>query len=269
MENEIREVYLKEQEKLKHRDFFTTGYEDLDIFCRFLQGGNIMTIGGRPAMGKTSLVVSLTNHLTEKGKRILFFSIEMSKAQFVSRLVSEKTGASLLNILEGRVSEAVVNPVLDSFKDKEIFITDKACKIEDFEASVKDIKPEIVFIDYVQLIEAPKAPNRTEAINIVIQEIKRIAVENDTIVILTSQLSRAPELRMDKRPLLSDLRSSSTLEELSDIILMIYRESYYEPEPDYPKNEIIIAKNSFGPTGVITLDFKNGYFKNQTVTNTF
>lgn len=266
----IKEIYLKGQDKLKKAELFTTGFEDLDVFTKHLERGDIMTIGGRPAMGKTSLALSLVNHLLEKNKNVLFFSIDVSKERFVQKLVAEKMGIPIFQLMEGKVCEKEVNIILDYFEDKTLEIVDKATlSIEDIENNIKEIKPEIVFIDYVQLIDVSKAPNRTEAINLVIKEIKRIAVENNVIIILLSQLSRAVESRCDKRPLLSDLRNVSLLEEISDIILFIYREAYYNPETEYPSNEIIIAKNTIAPTGTVSLDFKNGFFRNLPVSNTF
>ena len=269
MEN-IKEIYLKEQERLKKTDFFSTGFEDLDVFCKYTDSGNILTIGGRPAMGKTNFSVSLINHMVNTGKNVLCFTMDTPKSKYVMRLVSEKIGTPLFSLLEGRVREEEVNIVLDSYKDKKLEIVDKTnLSIEDIETKIQEIKPDIVFIDYIQMVEAPKAPNITEAINLVIKEIKRIAVENNVIVVLLSQLSRAVEARFDKHPLLSDLRNGSLLEEISDIILFIYRESYYEFEKEEPRNEIIIAKNNLGPTGITSLDFKNGFFRNRQCTNTF
>lgn len=266
----IKEIYLRGQDKLKKTELFTTGFEDLDVFTKYLEGGNILTIGGRPAMGKTSLALSLVNHLLEKNKNILYFSINVSKERFVQKLVAEKIGMPIFQLMEGKVCEKEVNTVLDSFENKSLEIVDKGIlSIEDIERNIKEIKPEIVFVGYVQLIEAPKAPNRTEAINLVIKEIKRIAVENNVIIILLSQLSRAVESRCDKRPLLSDLRNGSLLEEVSDTILFIYREEYYSIETEYPNNEIIIAKNTMAQTGTILLDFKNGFFRNPPISNTF
>ena len=268
--DDIKEIYLKGQERLKKTDFFTTGFEDLDIFCKYLEGGNVLTIGGRPAIGKTSFALSLLNHLLDRKKNVLFFTMDSPKEKVVNKLVAEKIGTPLFSLIEGKVREEEVNIVLDSFKDKKLEIVDKTnLTIEDVETKVSEIKPDIVFIDYVQLLEAPKAPNRTEAINLVIKELKRIAVDNDVIVVLLSQLSRAVEGRLDKRPMLSDLRNGSLLEEISDVILMIYRDEYYNPEPEYPSNEVIVEKNSMGPTGIVSLDFKYGFFKNRKIDNTF
>lgn len=267
---EIKEIYLREQERLKRTDFFSTGFEELDVFCKYIDIGSVITIGGRPAMGKTNFSISLINHLVNAGKNVLCFTMDCPKPKYVMRLVSEKIGTPLFSLLEGKVRKEEVNIVLDSYKDKNIEIVDKTnLSIEDIETKIQETKPDIVFIDYVQLIEAPKAPNLTEAINLVIKEIKRIAVTHNVIVVLLSQLSRAVEGRLDKHPLLSDLRNGSLLEEISDVILMIYRDKYYDPESEYPSNEVIIEKNSMGPTGIISLDFKNGFFRNQVKTETF
>ena len=245
MANDIKEIYLKGQELLKKKDYFTTGFEDLDIFCKYLEGGNILTIGGRPAMGKTAFATSLTNHFLNKDKSVLYFSMDSSEIQYVSRLVAEKIGTPLFSLIEGKVREEEVNIVLDSFKDKKLEIVDKTnLTIEDVDTKVQEIKPDIVFIDYVQLIEAPKAPNRTEAINLVIKELKRIAVENDVIVVLLSQLSRAVEGRCDKRPILSDLRDSGKIEQDADTVCFVHRPAYFEPDK-YRSNDLrfIVAKS--------------------------
>ena len=268
--DDIKEIYLKEQERLRRTDFFSTGFEYLDNFCKYIDKGNVITIGGRPAMGKTNFSVSLINHMVNADKNVLCFVMDCAKSKYVMRLVSEKIGTPLFSLLEGKVREEEVNIVFDSYKDKKLEIIDKTnLSIEDIDTKVQEIKPDIVFIDYVQLIEAPKAPNRTEAINLVIKELKRIAVENSVIVVLLSQLSRAVEGRFDKHPLLSDLRNGSLLEEISDVILMIYRDEYYNPESEYPSNEVIVEKNSMGPTGIVSLDFKNGFFKNPIIERSF
>ena len=269
MENNIKEIYLKGLEKRKNAGF-STGLDDLDIFCKYLEAGNIMTIGGRPSMGKTNFAITLVNHLVNIRKNVLFISLEHSKEQIVQRLVAEKIGTPLFRLLDGNVREEEVEIILNSYKDKSLEIVDKTnLSIEDIETKIQETKPDIVFVDYVQLVEAPKAPNLTEAINLVIKEIKRIAVDNNVIVVLVSQLSRTVEGRINKHPMLSDLRNGSLLEEISDVILFLYRDEYYDSEAENPINEIIIAKNSTGLTGVVTLDFRNGFFRNPAINNTF
>lgn len=269
MGNNIEEIYLKSIEKTKKADF-STGFEDLDIFCKFLSGGDILTIGGRPAMGKTNFAVSLVNHLVNSGKNVLYYSLAQSTTQLIYRLVAEKMGTPLFALLEGKIRQEEVDVVLKSFDDKKLNVVSKAnLSVEDIENDIRKYKSEIVFIDYIQLVQMPKAPNLTEATNLAIKELKRIAAENEVIIILLSQLSRAVEARFDKRPMLSDLRNGSLLDEISDTILFIYREGYYDSTVESPRNEIIIAKNSMYLTGTALLDFRNGFFRNRKADSTF
>ena len=269
MVNEIKEIYEKAVEKRKKANF-STGFEDLDNFCKYLDGGDVLIIGGRPAMGKTNFAISLLNHLLSVDKNVLFFTPEQSKEQFVQKLLAEKMGISIYNIKDDKINKNELNDTIDWFSDKKIYINDNSSlTTDDIETDIEKIKPEIVFVDYVQLLDAPKAPNRTEAINLVIKGLKRIAVTHNVVLILLSQLSRAVEGRFDKHPLLSDLRNGSLLEEISDIVLFVYREEYYSAEMENPSNEIIIAKNTMGPTGIVSLDFKYGFFKNRKIDNTF
>ena len=269
MENNIAEIFMKSLEKRK-TDFFSTGFEDLDIFCKFLEEGNIMIIGGRPAMGKTNFALSIVNHLLDSNKSVMYITTEMSAERLVLRLVAEKLNLAVHNLLTGDIRKEEIETALNYYNDKKLYINDKiSVTLDDLENGIKISKPDVVFIDYIQMIEAPKAPNLTEATNLAIKEVKRIAVENNVIVVMLSQLSRAVEARTDKHPLLSDLRNGSLLEELSDVILFIYREEYYSNETEFSSNEIIVAKNTMGPTGIVSLDFKNGFFRNQKITNTF
>ena len=200
-------------------------------------------------------------------KDVLFWEDLFLDSKYLER---EKINIPIFPLLENKINENELNIALNSYADKNIEIIDKIdLTVDEFEDKIKTTNPDIVFVDYVQLLEMPKAPNLTEATNLAIKEIKRIAIENNVIVILLSQLSRAVENRCDKKPLLSDLRNGSLLEEISDIILFIYREEYYEPNSEIPTNLIITAKNSVGPTGIISLDFKNGFFRNQAINNSF
>ena len=266
MVNDIRKIYEKGIERTK-REPFLTGFKDLDIFCKYLGGGDILTIGGRPGMGKTNFAVSLVNNILEQGKSVMYFSLEMNAERFINRLVAERLNVSLFDLRE-RVRTEEIEKALSFYDDKKIYICDRTSYTPaEMEDAIKEVKPDIVFIDYIQLLQMPKAPNLTEATNLAIREIKRIAAENNIMVVMLSQLSRAVESRCDKRPLLSDLRNGNLIEELSDIILMLYRDEYYNPEPDdsyneIMHNEIIISKNSYGPVGIIMLEFKKGFFRN-------
>ena len=249
-------------------DFFTTGYTDLDSFLMNIKGGNIITIGGRPAMGKTNFLLPIIDHLAEENKRVAVFCLEYSKEQFLKRLLMYK--ADIYPYLNKGLSSDDFKKLaekMEEYSKSEIYLCDRVMlTVEELEEKVKELKPEVVFIDYVQLLQMPKAPNLTEATNLAIHELKRIATENNVIMFVTSQLSRAVESRVDKHPVLSDLRNGSLLEELSDVVLMIYRDEYYNVESIAPHSaEIIVMKNKYGPTGTVNLTFKNGKFSNWTV----
>lgn len=248
---------------------FTTGFLELDYFLSNIKGGDIITIGARPAMGKTSFAISILNHLLDKNKTVAYFSFEMTKELLAKRILASKAQVQtfLPKEKQNEIYFKKLKDVLTWFANKNCYINDKLLlSVEEIEEEIVQLKPDIVFIDYIQLVKMPKAPNMTEAINYAIQEIKRIAKENNTVVILLSQVSRAVETRCDKRPMLSDLRNSSTLEELSDIVLFIYRDEYYNAiiENDLEKNlaQIIVGKNKLGTTGTVYLKFVDGYFKN-------
>ena len=125
MENNIKEIYLTGLERRKNANF-STGLNDLDAFCKYLEAGNIMTIGGRPSMGKTNFAISLVNHLVNIRKNVLFISLEHTKEQIVQRLVAEKIGTPLFRLLDGKVREEEVEIILNSYKDKALEIVDKA-----------------------------------------------------------------------------------------------------------------------------------------------
>ena len=262
MENNIVDIFMKSQKNCR-TDLFSTGFEELDVFCKFLEGGNIMIIGGRPGMGKTNFALSIVNHLLDCQKSVMYISMEMSAERLVQRLVAEKLTIPMHNLLTGNVSTQELETALKSYENKTLFINDNInITLEDLENYIKESKPEVVFIDYIQMLEAPKAPNLTEATNLAIKEVKRMAIENNVIVVMLSQLSRAVEGRFEKYPMLSDLRNGSLLEELSDVVLLLYRDEYYNPETEHHKGDVYIRKNSLGPSGAISLDFKNGFYKN-------
>lgn len=134
--------------------------------------------------------------------------------------------------------------------------------IEELEEKVKEKKPDVIFIDFIQCLKMPQATNLSEAINLAIKEVKRIALENDLIVVLTSPSSRATEFRYDKTPLLSDLKNGGFLEDFSDVVLMIYRGFDYDSENLDWKNraDVVVVKNKFGDLYRIPLTFAKGVF---------
>lgn len=139
-------------------------------------------------------------------------------------------------------------------------------KTDEIEIAIKEQQPDVVFIDYLQLMEGKRKKDRFTQIEEIIKDLKRIAKENGVVIIIASQLSRAVENRCDKRPLLSDLRESGAIENISDVVIFLYRDEYYNFREDdelHPKGEteVIIAKNKFGTCGYIHLTFKSNILK--------
>ena len=237
----------------------STGFNDFDKYLEKINPKNcIITIGGRPSMGKTSFALSICNHLLKEKHRVMYVSLDYSKEEIEKRFIENKIKMRIEKKLT-----LLVNNAIDFYDKSGLSILSQTnLNIEKLEEVIKENKPEFLFIDYVQLLKMPKAPNLTEATNLAIYEIKRIARENNICVFLLSQLSRNPEYRTDKRPILSDLRNGSLLEEMSDVVVMIYRNGYYNMDNKNLAEEIIIRKNNSGLIGNFYLNFNNGFFEN-------
>ena len=259
----------------EEREPFTTGFMDLDDFLSGIQPKDIITIGARPAVGKTMFATAIVNYLLKEKKKVCYFSLEGTKEQVYLSFLADLTKIDVHKLHRSLNNKIVqipqINKAMEVLSSRELYIKNKTMlTIEEFEEDVKTVKPDVVVIDYIQLLKMPKAPNLTEATNLAIHEVKRIAEENNVIVILISQLSRAVEARESKIPMLSDLRNGSLLEELSDVILFVHREDYYNPdieEEERKRADIIIAKNKYGQVGSITLNYENGLFSERRTIN--
>lgn len=243
--------------------YFETGFTGLDVSISGVTKGSIITIGARPSMGKSSFAISVCNHLLDTDKKVLFCELDSSEQTIERQFLQIKS--MIYDYQYNKKDWEKIKEAIDYYQKKPFTLFCKVnMAIEELEEKVKEEKPDILFIDCIQFIKMPKAPNLTEAINLAIKEVKRIAVENDLIVVLTSQASRSAEYRCDKRPMISDLRNGSLLEDLSDVIMMIYREEYYDRENKDLKNkaDIIIAKNKFGELSYVNLYFAKGFFAN-------
>jgi replicative DNA helicase len=156
---------------------------------------------------------------------------------------------------------------LDKLSKYDLTIYDEHFNVEDIKERIEQHKPEFVFIDYLQLLDVPNKKPRSESYEKVMRNLKQIARDNNCIIFITSQLSRALESRCDKRPLLSDLRESGAIENISDVVMFIYRDDYYNScsDEDYAINkgtaEIIVAKNKYGTMATIRLLFRSSIMK--------
>lgn len=247
---------------------FITGFKYLDAVLSGVEKGNLIVIGGRPAMGKTAFMTSILYNLLKSDKKCIVFSLEMSINQYLKRLIAQVGEIDLFSLnnnelLNDRKNEEI-KTALDIISSFDLTVFDDKYKIDEIRNKIETEKPEYVFIDYLQLLETPRKKQRSEAITNIMLDLKQTAKENNCIIFISSQLSRALETRYDKRPMLSDLRESGDIENISDVVLLIYRNEYYKcyaDDEDYALNkgkaEIIVAKNKMGAIAVIELLFRS------------
>ncbi len=247
---------------------FQTGFRDLDLLLASVEKSSIITIGGRPAMGKTSFAVSIMLKFLEQNKKCLFFSLRRSKGYFIKRIIPTiaEVDCSRFNRNTTVLNENEKEKISTAFEKLSKFnltIIDDIQKIEGIKEKIEQEKPEIVFIDYLQLIDTPIKKQRNDAIEDIMLSLKEVAKDNNCTIFVLSQLSRAIESRCDKRPMLCDLRDSGAIETISDVVLFIYRDEYYTRDivENKGRTEIIAAKNSYGSTSVLELLFRASIMK--------
>lgn len=246
-----------------------TGLVDLDRLLGGLQRSDMVVLAGRPGSGKTSLALSIGRNAARKwGKRVLMFSLEMSDEQLIQRLVSSETGIDSQKLRRGTLADdewPVFYQAMKNLSDAKLWIDDTpALSVLELRARARRIHAEhgldLIIIDYLQLMNdsgGGKKENRAQEVSYISRNIKALARELNVPILALSQLSRAVEQRSDKRPLLSDLRESGSIEQDSDVVLFIYRDEMYNPDTEFPGiAEIIVSKHRSGPTGVFSVYFK-------------
>ena len=252
----------------ENRNALATGFQDLDILLSGVEKGNLITIGARPAMGKTAFILSIMSNLLKQNKKCLLFSLEMSTSQIIKRLIAILGEIGLITMNHNKLlddsQKSKIEYILTAISYLNLTICDDIYTIEGIRNKIAEERPEYVFIDYLQLLETPRKKQRSEAITNIMLDLKQTAKENNCIIFISSQLSRALESRCDKHPMLSDLRESGDIENISDVVMFIYREEYYKcsfDEEDYALNkgkaEIIVAKNKMGAVCTIELLFRS------------
>lgn len=245
----------------------TTGFKKLDNYLSGLQRGDFIVIAARPSMGKTAFALNIAQ-ATASSASVGIFSLEMPESQLVDRLLSAKCLIPLDRIKNGMLNaEQFENIAKGSavLASKSIFIDDNSISLADIKARCRALKKrkglDVVIIDYLQLLESSdKSYSREQEIAKISRELKKMAKKLDITVIALAQLSRAPEQRNDKRPMLSDLRESGSIEQDADIVMFLYRDEYYNPDTDEPGiAEVIISKNRNGEVGTVKLAWKGEY----------
>lgn len=252
-----------------------SGFEDLDLITQGFQKSDLIIVAGRPAMGKTALCLNIANWICKNQKLpVLFFSLEMSKEQLMYRLLANETEISNTLLRTGNINKMGWNKLSFAIKNLSLlpfFIDDTPnISINNIRLKIKKIlfeqtKVGLVVIDYLQLMQLStlKTENRVQELSQITRSLKTIAREFNVPIIALSQLSRNVETRVNKRPMLSDLRESGSIEQDADLVLMLYRESYYQKNQENQENfdlaELIIAKHRNGPVGTINLNFDAKY----------
>jgi replicative DNA helicase len=272
-----------------------TGLRDLDNMLGGLHKSDLVIIAGRPSMGKTALATNIAfnaaKRILEKQKKssVTFFSLEMSSEQLSTRILSEQSRITSSNIRRGKINQDEFEKFIETSKNLEnlpLFIDDTpAITISTLSNRARRIKRlhglDLIIVDYIQLMKSGNYRNegRVQEVAEITQGLKAIAKELNVPVLALSQLSRAVEQRDDKKPQLSDLRESGSIEQDADVVGFVFREEYYleklEPRAGTAEHvewqekmsiihgqaELIIGKQRHGPTGIVRLEFESAFTK--------
>lgn len=248
-----------------------TGYGHLDQIVGGMLPGNLVILAGRPAMGKSALAQNFVENVCKHGGTVAFFSLEMSNDDLMKRIISSTTAIPLTRIRRGgdhiyddewpvlMAAAAVIN-------DYDLWLLDRPMvSISQLRGMARALKRsagklDLIVIDYLQLLGGGSGraeENRQQEVSYISRSLKVLARELDVPVLALSQLSRAVESRADKRPMLSDLRESGSLEQDADVVMFVYREDYYVEDTDRQNiADAIVAKNRSGETGTASLFFR-------------
>ena len=290
----VYESYAKIEERYNNKDKLTgapTAFYDLDAMMNGLQKSDLIILAARPAMGKTSFALNIAQNVALKANiPVAIFSLEMSKEQLVQRLLCSEAEVDTQRLKTGNMQAKdweKLAVAMDAFSQAPIYIDDTAgCTITDLRAKCRRLAMAeknlgLIVIDYLQLIEGSGREDRMQQISSISRGLKILAKELNVPILSLSQLSRAVEGRTDKRPMLSDLRESGSIEQDADIVMFIYRDEYYknaneeeemaEKAANKGEAEIIIAKHRNGPVGTVKLLFQSNItkFKNPIKTDVF
>ena len=247
-----------------------SGFHDLDRMTGGFKDSDLVIVAGRPSMGKTSLALNVAMHAAlEAKKSVAIFSLEMSKEQLTERLLTEQAQIDAQRMHRGLLTEAEfdrVSNALGPLGEAPIYIDDTPVMDElTLQLKARQAKlrhdVDLVVVDYLQLMHGRHGgdDNRVQEVSAISRALKGLARELRVPVIAISQLSRAPEQRPDKRPILSDLRESGALEQDADVVMFLFRPEYYKPEEKPGIAEVIVAKHRNGPTGTIELKFRRDH----------
>lgn len=253
----------------------STGYDNLDLITSGFQKGDLIVLAARPSVGKTAFALNLAWNVCESGKSVLFFALEMSNSDLVTRLLALISGVESIKFkmpknLKPEDLKAIENAIEKRIKKCKLIINDSgSINIDDIYWQVQkryrnNQKYDLIIFDYLQLINSTMKNqnyNRQVEVSIISRRLKQLAREVETPILALSQLSRNVERREDKIPLLSDLRESGAIEQDADIVAFLHRDNYYHKKSEQheektgPNTKLIIAKHRNGPIGTLFFDF--------------
>jgi replicative DNA helicase len=251
-----------------------TGYSDFDRLTGGLRPANLVVVAARPSMGKTALALGIAEHAALADQRsVAIFSLEMSSDELIQRLLCSAAMVDASRLRTGRLSQddwPRVSHAADRLSNAKIFIDDsEGMTVGEMRTKARRLMSreglDLVIVDYIQLMEGPRGrrdENRVQELSSISRSLKMMARDLGVPIICISQLNRAPDARNDKRPLLSDLRESGAIEQDADLVLMIYRDDYYnEDSEEKGIAEVNIVKHRNGPTDRVRLTFMGTYAK--------
>jgi replicative DNA helicase len=264
-------IDLKEKSMKPTLPGLSSGFYELDSLTQGFQKSDLIIVAGRPSMGKTAFSLTMGLNIIKTSKLpILFFSLEMSKEQIMYRLLAMETNINQMRLRSGKLYQndwIKLNKVIKIISKLPFFVDDTSdLSIQDIRSKIKTIIFEqtqigLIVIDYLQLMQNSKfkLENRVQELSQITRSLKNIAREFNVPIIALSQLSRNVENRVNKKPILSDLRESGSIEQDADLVLMLYRNKYYNSKAELERTpdltDLIIAKQRNGPTGTIKLKF--------------
>lgn len=275
IQGQTLKAYMDIENIINHKDELLgleTGLYDLDNFLQGLKNSDFMILAARPSMGKTAFALNIASYLSiKKDTPVAFFSLEMSSNQLIHRIFSSYGLIPLFNLKSGNLDDAHTQKLIkvsNKLSQSKLILNDEISNLMSLRSIARKLKREndikLIIIDYLQLLEGTRRENRNLEISEISRSLKILAKELDIPIIALSQLSRSVESRQVKKPMLSDLRESGSLEQDADIVMFLYREDYYNPETENKNiTDVIIAKNRNGPTGTIPVYFHKEYVRFQ------
>jgi replicative DNA helicase len=237
-----------------------------------LQKSDLILLAARPSMGKTALALNIAMNVVKSGASVALFSLEMSEEQYVQRIISQESMVDSTKLRTGSLDDddwtRLIN-TMSLISNYKVYIDDTpSVTLFEMMSKCRRLKIEkgldLIVVDYLQLMsDGGRTDNRQQEISNISRGLKALARELDCPVLALSQLSRAPELRNDHRPVMSDLRESGAIEQDADVVMMLYRDEYYNKEESERKGitDVIITKQRNGPVGTVELAWIGQYTK--------